>query len=193
MSTSREIESPPSALDAPPQFNHVSTPHGPAAEPIEPAEARTFSTGEMFLLTLGFALAGAMLAERTQWEKSFLTTVPGLILYAALGLALSGPPIVTWRERLGRRRAVWGVGESLWFAIGILAQSLTPALLLTRSDPGWLAALAPLLFVLLPLVYLNSNPLIERSRAPASWSNVMGILDLALWGLLVLSLPFTVG
>lgn len=84
---------------------------------MEPSESRTFSLVEMVVLVGGFGLAKGTILR---FDDSAIGSLRfGMSLYLAMGLSLSGPVIVTWRERLGRLRPVWGVGESLWFAIGV--------------------------------------------------------------------------
>ena len=155
----------------------------------EPAESRTFSTVEVSVLMIGFALSGAVFAGAKNWRAaSNHDMVVGLALYLAVGLSFSGPIMVSWRERLGRRRPVWGVGESVWFATGLPVQDVVLSILLARwgSEP-WGALSFIALLIVLPFVYLTGNPRIEWSRAPLSWSNLVGLLSMALWGLTVVA------
>src|SRR5262245_7238067 len=106
---------------------------------------------------------------QAQPNQSLGKMLLGLSVYFALGLSLSGPILVSWRERLGRRRLVWGVGESLWFAIGILAQNIVFSNLVgdwIGTAWGLISSLALLFF--LPALYLTGNPRIEVGRSPAS-------------------------
>src|SRR5437867_3990934 len=94
-----------------------------AERPVEPAESRTFSIVESLVLVAGFSVAGGFLSHTKTWPRHTGSVfVATLLLYLALGLSLSGPILVSWRERAGRKRPVWGLGESLWFAFGILVQ-----------------------------------------------------------------------
>ena len=162
-------------------------------ERVEPAEARTFSIVEMLVLIVGFSLAAGLMARAEQWNTATLSFMTfGLLAYAAIGLGVCGPILVSWRERLGRRRPVWGLGESLWFATGLLVQivAITYFLfslldrLVNTDGLRVVGVFVPLaLMVLLPTLYLTGNPRIELRRAPGSWSNVVGLTSVALWGL----------
>jgi hypothetical protein len=156
---------------------------------VEPAEARTFSIVELLVLVVGFAVAAALVARTERWNAAPPDLLLfGLTAHAAIGLGLSGPIVVSWRERLGRRRPIWGLGESLWFATGMLVQIIVITYFvfdrLERSGSLHVAAFVPLVLVVaLPMIYLTGNPRIELRRAPGSWSNVVGLASVTLWGL----------
>ena len=145
---------------------------------------------EMTVLIAGFALSGAVVSRSRDWRHAPQETmIFGLAAYSAIGLALSGPIMVSWRERLGRRRPVWGLGESLWFAIGIFVQDAVATYLVSdRLGPGLGFGIFCALVLLLPPIYLTGNPRIELGRAPASWSNIVGLLNMVLWGVTLWSL-----
>ena len=155
--------------------------------PVEPAESRTFSIVESVVLIAGFAVAGGFLSHTKTWPRhAGAEFVSAFLLYLALGLSLSGPVLVSWRERLGRKRPVWGLGESLWFACGILVQDVVASAFLFDHLRGLAVLLFLALIVILPVIYLTGNPRIEFSRAPLSWSNLVGLLSVVLWALAIL-------
>jgi len=154
-----------------------------AIQPVEPAESRTFSIVESVVLIAGFGVAAGVLSYADNWPRQingeFLVL---LLIYLAFGLSLGGPILVSWRERLGRRRPVWGLGESLWFAIGLLAQDVALSAVVMVWFGGELTALSFIVLIfVLPMIYLTGNPKIELSRAPFSWSNIVGLLNIAMW------------
>jgi hypothetical protein len=148
-----------------------------------PAESRSFATVEMCVLLIGFSLTGAAMSDAANWRQiSTAKLFLGVVVYLALGLSCCGPVMVSWRERLGRRRPVWGVGESVWFAVGLPIQAAILAALIARWLGGPLGGISFLvLFIVLPFVYLTGNPEIQWSRAPLSWSNLVGMLNIVLW------------
>jgi hypothetical protein len=158
-------------------------------EPSQPAESRTFATVEVCVLMIGFAMTGSAMSDAQNWRRaSTAQVVLGVVIYLAIGLSFSGPIMVSWRERLGRRRPVWGVGESLWFALGLPVQDGVLSVLIGRWCGGAWGGLCFLgLLFLLSWIYLTGNPLIQCARAPLSWSNIVGILSVALWGLTVVA------
>src|SRR5262245_45851696 len=164
-------------------------PQTETAKEIQPAESRAFATVEFCVLLLGFAVAGSIMSDVKDWHTaSNNALVLGLVVYLALGLSFSGPIMVSWRERLGRRRPVWGIGESLWFATGLLVQVASLSVLLCRwFGEAWGAFGFFAQLVLLPFIYLTGNPRIEWTRAPLSWSNMVGALSVVLWGLCVVT------
>jgi hypothetical protein len=155
--------------------------------PVEPAESRTFSMVESVVLITGFSIAGGFLSRADAWPKrASVELFTALLLYLALGLSLSGPILVSWRERLGRKRPIWGLGESLWFAFGILVQVIVATGFLVDVLGGVAGIVAIALIVILPVLYLTGNPRIELNRAPLSWSNLVGLLSVVLWALTIL-------
>ena len=155
--------------------------------PVEPAESRTFSIVESVVLVAGFAVAGGFLSRTNLWPKrTDVELFAALLLYFALGLSLCGPILVSWRERLGRKRPVWGLGESLWFAFGILAQDVVATLFLVDLLGALTALLSIALIFALPAIYVTGNPRIKIHRAPLSWSNLVGLLSVVLWALTIL-------
>jgi hypothetical protein len=155
--------------------------------PAEPAESRTFSIVESVVLVAGFAVAGGFLSHIKAWpRRAGAELAVALLLYLALGLSLSGPVLVSWRERLGRKRPVWGLGESLWFAFGILVQDVVASAFLSDRLRSLTALLSIALIFVLPIIYLTGNPRVEFNRAPLSWSNLVGLLSVVLWALTIL-------
>ena len=81
---------------------------------------------------------------------------------------------------------MWGLGESLWFAFGILVQDVVATGFLVDLIGGLAAILSIALIFVLPAIYLTGNPRIEFNRAPLSWSNLVGLLSVVLWALTIL-------
>lgn len=81
---------------------------------------------------------------------------------------------------------MWGLGESLWFAFGILVQVVVVTAFLVDFLGGLAALLSIALIFVLPVIYLTGNPRIELNRAPLSWSNLVGLLSVLLWALTIL-------
>jgi hypothetical protein len=162
---------------------HPTQPRVEQQRPTEPAETRTFATGEICVLMIGFAIAGSAMSDASDWRRaSTVQVVLGLVVYLALGLSFCGPIMVSWRERLGRRRPIWGVGESLWFAFGLPIQDGVLSTIIARWFGGASGATTFFcLILLLPFIYLTGNPQIEWARAPLSWSNIVGLLNVLLW------------
>jgi hypothetical protein len=116
---------------------HPTQPRVEQQRPTEPAETRTFATGEICVLMIGFAIAGSAMSDASDWRRaSTAQVVLGLVVYLALGLSFCGPIMVSWRERLGRRRPIWGVGESLWFAFGLPIQDGVLSTIIARWFGG---------------------------------------------------------
>jgi hypothetical protein len=164
------------------QFPVGSDAHG-EDDRVQPAESRTFATGEICVLLVGFAIAASLMSDLWDWHRrDTAQNTLGIVLYLALGLSFCGPVMVSWRERLGRRRPIWGVGESLWFAFGLPVQiGILSGLSGHWFGSAWGGISAIGLIFLLPAIYLTGNPRIEWARAPLSWSNLVGITSVLLW------------
>ncbi len=164
-----------------------------ASQPyVQPAEARTFSIVEQVVLIAGFGCAGGFMSYTDSWPNRVVDPVAlivSVLLYLSIGLGLSGPILVSWRERLGKRRAIWGLGEALWFATGILVQVVVlTVVVIRRFGPGAAAVAYVGLMVALPVAYLTGNPVIQIRRAPLSWSNLVGLVSVMFWILTIVAI-----
>ena len=169
------------------QINQVSESRGTAAASMpgnrqtaeHPSESRIFSLVEMFSLMTGFGIAGGVISFFDIWPANLFAAE---MFFVALGLSLCGPVLVSWRERLGRRRANWGLGESLWFCAGVVTQSIIlAAFVAAHLDAAPAIYVFLVSMIVIPVVCLTGNPNIELRRAPWSWSNVVGMLCIVCW------------